>query len=208
MYQVQFDVLAGAQSRGWGARSQACSRASAGGGSNSKTRGGGAAGAKQGPLAGPGLALASLPGPPRKLERPRPRAGCLGCSVTGLQVIGSDVEHHSPVHAQAGPPPRGIAGARSPRLLSMSVLGRLLVSGGRPGRGRLAGGIKQALLPDRSAGAGLALSRSFSGSGASRAAASASYPLIDHQYDAIVVGAGGAGLRAAVGLSELGFKTA
>jgi succinate dehydrogenase (ubiquinone) flavoprotein subunit len=90
----------------------------------------------------------------------------------------------------------------------MSVLGRLLVSGGRPGRGRLAGGIKQALLPDRSAGAGLALSRSFSGSGASRAAASASYPLIDHQYDAIVVGAGGAGLRAAVGLSELGFKTA
>lgn len=35
-----------------------------------------------------------------------------------------------------------------------------------------------------------------------------SYPVIDHQYDAIVVGAGGAGLRAAVGLSELGFKTA
>jgi succinate dehydrogenase (ubiquinone) flavoprotein subunit len=37
---------------------------------------------------------------------------------------------------------------------------------------------------------------------------SSSYPVIDHQYDAIVVGAGGAGLRAAVGLSELGFKTA
>jgi alkyl hydroperoxide reductase subunit AhpF len=34
------------------------------------------------------------------------------------------------------------------------------------------------------------------------------YPIIDHQYDAIVVGAGGAGLRAAVGLSEQGFKTA
>lgn len=34
------------------------------------------------------------------------------------------------------------------------------------------------------------------------------YPVIDHTYDAIVVGAGGAGLRAAVGLSELGFKTA
>lgn len=34
------------------------------------------------------------------------------------------------------------------------------------------------------------------------------YPVIDHQYDAIVVGAGGAGLRASVGLSELGFKTA
>lgn len=35
-----------------------------------------------------------------------------------------------------------------------------------------------------------------------------SYPVVDHQYDAIVIGAGGAGLRAAVGLSELGFNTA
>ncbi|KDD75364.1 FAD binding domain-containing protein, partial [Helicosporidium sp. ATCC 50920] len=35
-----------------------------------------------------------------------------------------------------------------------------------------------------------------------------SYPIIDHTYDAIVVGAGGAGLRATVGLSELGFNTA
>jgi len=34
------------------------------------------------------------------------------------------------------------------------------------------------------------------------------YTIIDHQYDAIVVGAGGAGLRAAMGLSEAGFKTA
>ncbi|PNH02212.1 Succinate dehydrogenase [ubiquinone] flavoprotein subunit, mitochondrial [Tetrabaena socialis] len=42
----------------------------------------------------------------------------------------------------------------------------------------------------------------------SRGFASQAYPIIDHQYDAIVVGAGGAGLRAAVGLSELGFKTA
>jgi succinate dehydrogenase (ubiquinone) flavoprotein subunit len=39
-------------------------------------------------------------------------------------------------------------------------------------------------------------------------AATKSYPMIDHQYDAIVVGAGGAGLRAAVGLSEAGLKTA
>jgi len=31
---------------------------------------------------------------------------------------------------------------------------------------------------------------------------------VDHTYDAIVVGAGGAGLRAAMGLSEAGFKTA
>jgi len=35
-----------------------------------------------------------------------------------------------------------------------------------------------------------------------------SYPIVDHTYDAIVVGAGGAGLRAAIGLSESGFNTA
>jgi succinate dehydrogenase (ubiquinone) flavoprotein subunit len=34
------------------------------------------------------------------------------------------------------------------------------------------------------------------------------YTVVDHQYDALVVGAGGAGLRAAMGLSEGGFKTA
>jgi succinate dehydrogenase (ubiquinone) flavoprotein subunit len=34
------------------------------------------------------------------------------------------------------------------------------------------------------------------------------YPIIDHKFDAVVVGAGGAGLRAAMGLSEKGFKTA
>jgi len=34
------------------------------------------------------------------------------------------------------------------------------------------------------------------------------YEIIDHDYDAIVVGAGGSGLRAAVGLSEAGLKTA
>lgn len=34
------------------------------------------------------------------------------------------------------------------------------------------------------------------------------YPIIDHEYDAIVVGAGGSGLRAAFGLAEAGFNTA
>ncbi len=34
------------------------------------------------------------------------------------------------------------------------------------------------------------------------------YNVIDHTYDAVVVGAGGAGLRAAFGLVEEGFKTA
>lgn len=35
-----------------------------------------------------------------------------------------------------------------------------------------------------------------------------SYPVYDHKYDAVVVGAGGAGLRAAFGLVAQGFKTA
>ncbi len=34
------------------------------------------------------------------------------------------------------------------------------------------------------------------------------YPVIDHSYDCVVVGAGGAGLRAAFGLANSGFKTA
>lgn len=34
------------------------------------------------------------------------------------------------------------------------------------------------------------------------------YPVIDHEFDAVVVGAGGAGLRAAFGLAESGLKTA
>ncbi len=34
------------------------------------------------------------------------------------------------------------------------------------------------------------------------------YTIIDHKYDAIVVGAGGAGLRAAFGLSEAGHRVA
>ena len=35
-----------------------------------------------------------------------------------------------------------------------------------------------------------------------------SYKTIDHEYDVVVLGAGGSGLRAAVGLSEAGLKTA
>ncbi|MFH4976329.1 hypothetical protein AB6A40_003038 [Gnathostoma spinigerum] len=36
----------------------------------------------------------------------------------------------------------------------------------------------------------------------------ADYKVVDHAFDAVVVGAGGAGLRAAMGLSESGLKTA
>jgi len=39
-------------------------------------------------------------------------------------------------------------------------------------------------------------------------AGSRQYPVVDHDYDAVVVGAGGAGLRAAFGLVQEGFKTA
>jgi len=49
-------------------------------------------------------------------------------------------------------------------------------------------------------GSGKRFSSSVSGSG--------SYKIIDHEYDAVVVGAGGAGLRAAFGLSEAGLKVA
>ena len=34
------------------------------------------------------------------------------------------------------------------------------------------------------------------------------YPIEDHTYDVVVVGAGGSGLRAVVGCSEAGLKTA
>lgn len=48
--------------------------------------------------------------------------------------------------------------------------------------------------------------RATTASGA--ATSSFKHPIIDHHYDAIVVGAGGAGLRAAVGLAESGLETA
>ena len=37
---------------------------------------------------------------------------------------------------------------------------------------------------------------------------SAAYKIIDHTYDAVVVGAGGSGLRATMGCAEAGLKTA
>ncbi len=36
----------------------------------------------------------------------------------------------------------------------------------------------------------------------------AAYDLIDHTYDMVVVGAGGAGLRATLGMGAAGLKTA
>lgn len=45
-------------------------------------------------------------------------------------------------------------------------------------------------------------------SSSATAASLSGIPVIDHSYDAVVVGAGGAGLRATVGLCEAGLKTA
>ena len=36
----------------------------------------------------------------------------------------------------------------------------------------------------------------------------AAYNIVDHEYDVVVVGAGGAGLRATFGMVQQGFKTA
>jgi succinate dehydrogenase (ubiquinone) flavoprotein subunit len=44
--------------------------------------------------------------------------------------------------------------------------------------------------------------------GKEAAALTSKYTIVDHEYDAVVVGAGGAGLRAAMGCAEQGFKTA
>uniref|UniRef100_A0AC35U3G2 Succinate dehydrogenase [ubiquinone] flavoprotein subunit, mitochondrial n=1 Tax=Rhabditophanes sp. KR3021 TaxID=114890 RepID=A0AC35U3G2_9BILA len=49
---------------------------------------------------------------------------------------------------------------------------------------------------------------SLSGAANSKKSNVADYKVIDHTFDAVVVGAGGAGLRAAMGLSEGGMKTA
>ena len=37
---------------------------------------------------------------------------------------------------------------------------------------------------------------------------SSSYEIIDHHYDVLVIGAGGSGLRATLGVAEAGLKTA
>lgn len=52
------------------------------------------------------------------------------------------------------------------------------------------------------------VSKSHPQTGPSQGNLTKSYTVIDHTYDAIVIGAGGAGLRATVGLTEKGFKTA
>ena len=47
-----------------------------------------------------------------------------------------------------------------------------------------------------------------SGSGRAPGRLGAAYPVVDHTYDVVVVGAGGAGLRTVVGASQAGLRTA
>ncbi len=47
-----------------------------------------------------------------------------------------------------------------------------------------------------------------SGNGAGPAIAGQAYQVVDHEYDVVVVGAGGAGLRATFGMAEKGLRTA
>jgi len=72
--------------------------------------------------------------------------------------------------------------------------------------GRAATGVK------RSAASSSPLASASSASPRLLSSASSSvtgdYTVVDHTYDALVIGAGGSGLRAAMGLSEAGFKTA
>ena len=52
------------------------------------------------------------------------------------------------------------------------------------------------------------MSTNGSGNGAAPAINGRAYPVEDHTYDVVVVGAGGSGLRAVVGCSEAGLRTA
>lgn len=79
---------------------------------------------------------------------------------------------------------------------------------------KLSGTLGLAPKASTQVGAACANSRSlhFSMKGRSDASASSQlsrdYPVVDHTYDSVVVGAGGAGLRAAFGLVQEGFRTA
>ncbi|CAI4034624.1 hypothetical protein SMKI_11G0710 [Saccharomyces mikatae IFO 1815] len=69
---------------------------------------------------------------------------------------------------------------------------------------------KLTLLRSTRTFASSALVRQTQGSvnGSASSSADGKYHIIDHEYDCVVIGAGGAGLRAAFGLAEAGYKTA
>ena len=74
---------------------------------------------------------------------------------------------------------------------------------------RRAGGRTPSRTPAAAASRALLSSSSSAAPGATTSPhLTGDYTVVDHTYDALVVGAGGSGLRAAMGLSEAGFKTA
>ena len=68
----------------------------------------------------------------------------------------------------------------------------------------LAGGLRHLQAVVRSLG----MSTNGSNGGSAPAVNGRAYPIEDHTYDVVVVGAGGSGLRAVVGCSQAGLKTA
>ena len=73
---------------------------------------------------------------------------------------------------------------------------------------QLLGAARRAARAVRGGGTPDSATAAFNAVRAASSAAAPSYTVIDHAYDAVVVGAGGAGLRAAIGLSEHGYNTA
>ncbi|PCD40772.1 hypothetical protein FGRA07_02043 [Fusarium graminearum] len=90
---------------------------------------------------------------------------------------------------------------------------RLRRSAGEPAKPPVGEFTRAARFPTRAFSTTRPVSRVITGNGPLRAKeaspfVSNKYAVIDHEYDALVVGAGGAGLRAAFGLAEAGFNTA
>nr|KAF6489892.1 hypothetical protein HJG59_010294 [Molossus molossus] len=86
----------------------------------------------------------------------------------------------------------------------VQVVSRLL----RARRLALTGAQRPAALQTRSRGFHFTVDGNKRSSAKVSDSISTQYPVVDHEFDALVVGAGGAGLRAAFGLSEAGFNTA
>src|SRR6185437_6796577 len=68
-------------------------------------------------------------------------------------------------------------------------------------RGRPAHRIRRLVMAEQSKSNGAASAGTFTVGGRA-------YTIIDHEYDVVVVGAGGSGLRATFGMASKGFKTA
>uniref|UniRef100_A0A671DKD7 Succinate dehydrogenase [ubiquinone] flavoprotein subunit, mitochondrial n=1 Tax=Rhinolophus ferrumequinum TaxID=59479 RepID=A0A671DKD7_RHIFE len=136
------------------------------------------------------------PSRPRGLPQARPRPR-------------SSRSPHLPAGGERRPGSPGTAGRRSsPRRRSVSRTPRLPGSR-RAAQARVGAGFGGTALRRADMSGVRAVSRLLRARRLALARAiSTQYPVVDHEFDAVVVGAGGAGLRAAFGLSEAGFNTA